>query len=81
MEKIVKLHDEGDDWNAVEQGDFTEIERHTAKEMFEKSSAGKNRTAKRYDGTFYYMVNFIILIMMTMMYLFHMKKLLKKFKI
>lgn len=39
LEEICGLHRRGGDREAVEQGDFTEIERHTALEMFEKFSA------------------------------------------
>lgn len=65
LDKIVKIHDAGGDWNLIEQGDFTEIEQHTAKEMFEKFSAPARIEQLKdmiectfyFHGKFYYLDN------------------------
>ena len=65
LDEIIELHKKGGDMKAVEAGDFNDIEKHTAEEMFDKFSApAKIEQIKEYmdccfyiHGKFYYLDN------------------------
>lgn len=65
LEEIIEIHRTTKDKKLIENGDFNDIEKHTAEEMFEKFSApGKIEQLKEYvdcifyiHGKFYYLDN------------------------